>query len=164
MHIKSIFSIALFFSFFMMALLMPSAGYAQKDVPITIESGVIPPEFNLNNDTLIVASNGNPFYSMSMKKHFRKNYTGQFMMVDNIEKHAVENCRYVLYEGTGSAQAGGNTRLPGDPTSHQMTVHSSFYILDRKTKKEYSNPNLPSPKLIRGYINGLDKARQVPAK
>jgi len=164
MYVKPVCNIALFLSIVIPVLLKPSAGYAQKDVPITIESGIIPPEFNLDNDTLIIASNGNPFYGMSMKKHFRKNYTGHFMMADNIQKHAVENCRYVLYEGTGSVQAGGNTRLPGDPTSHQMTVHSSFYILDRKTKKEYSNPNLPSPKLIKAYITGLDKARQVPVK
>jgi hypothetical protein len=41
-----------------------------------------------------------------------------------------------------------------------MTTHSSFYILDRKTNKEYGNPNIASPKLIKAYIKGLDEARK----
>jgi hypothetical protein len=139
---------------------MPAALFAQKDLPITVESGIVPPEFNMNNDTLIIAATGNPFYSMSMKKHFKKSYTGEFIIVKNIGEHAIDHCRYVFYEGTGSVQAGGKTRLPGDPSSHQMTTHSNFYILDRKTNKEYLNPNIASPKLIKAYIKGLDEARQ----
>jgi hypothetical protein len=63
---------------------IPAALFAQKDLPITVESGIVPPAFNMNNDTLIIAATGNPFYSISMKKHFKKNYTGAFMIVKNI--------------------------------------------------------------------------------
>src|SRR5882724_2844804 len=79
---------------------IPAALFAQKDVPITVETGIIPPDFNHNNDTLIIYSPGNPFYVMSMKKHFKKSYTGNFIFTKNLDEHLVENCRYVLYEGT----------------------------------------------------------------
>ena len=131
---------------------------AQKDLAISVETGIIPPEFNKNNDTLLIFS-GNPFYNLSMKKHFNKNYTGPFLIVKSTTGHSVENCRYMFYEGTST-----NTKLIVDgPNKGKYTnniQHSNFYIEDRKTKEEFGNSNLPSPKLIRAYISGLDKARQ----
>jgi hypothetical protein len=130
----------------------------QKDIEISVATGIIPPEFNKNNDTLLIFS-GNLFYNLSMKKHFNKNYTGPFLIVKSLTGHSIENCRYVFYEGTS-----GNTKLIIDgPNKGKYTnniQHSNFYIEDRKTKEEYGNSNLPSPKLIKAYISGLDKARQ----
>ena len=145
----------------MMAFLFPAALFAQKDLPITVASGIVPPEFNKNNDTLLIYATGNPFYAMSMKKHFRKNYTGHFVMAGSYSEkdHSIENCRYVLFEGTSNTAIttiGG----PNNGQTRNMTGHESFYILDRKTKLEYANPNLASPKLIKAYIKGLDEARQ----
>jgi hypothetical protein len=138
---------------------LPLVSIAQKDVPITVESGIIPPEFNMNNDTFLIAATGNPFYALSMKKHFKKSYTGNFIVAKKISDHSVENCRYVLYEGTSTTTV-TTTGGPGGTQSHNYTGHQSFYIYDRKTKKEYNNPNIASPKLIKAYLKGLDAARQ----
>ena len=132
--------------------------FAQKDLEISVETGIIPPEFNKNNDTLLIFS-GNPFYNLSMKKHFKKSYTGPFLIVKSYKGHSEENCRYVFYEGTAT-KSKYNIDGPNKGITHYSTQHSNFYIEDRKTKEEYANPNMPSPKLIRAYITGLDKARQ----
>jgi|SRR6185312_3311885 len=158
MQVKNIFTISSRL-LFVLFIFLTSPGLFAQDVPITVESGIIPPEFNINNDTLIIASSGNPFYDMSMKKHFKKNYTGPFVLSKGFGGHSVENCRYVLYEGTS------NTTItyidgPKKGKSRNMTGHGSFYILDRKTNKGYNNPNIASPKLIKAYIKGLDEARQ----
>ena len=113
------------------AFLIPAALFAQKDLPITVESGIIPPEFNLNNDTLLIYSPGNPFYVMSMKKHFKKSYTGTFIFAKNLSEYSVDKCRYVLFEGTSNTTIttiGG----PNNGQSRNMVGHGSFYILDRK--------------------------------
>lgn len=137
--------------------------FAQK-LPFTIESGVIPPNFNQNNDTLLVISTQNPMYNMSMKKHFKKNYTGNFLMVKekNLDDYSINTCRYVFSEGminTKKYTIGG----PFDG-SRNVVTHDDFVILDRKTNTIYKNPNPPSVKLIKGYIAALDEARMVPIK
>jgi len=156
MHSKKIISRSLIM---LLMFVFPAVLFAQKDLPITVESGVIPPEFNKNNDTLIIYYPGNPFYKMSMNKHFKKSYTGAYVFAKNPGDYSIDRCRYVLYEGES------NTTIttidgPNKGQSRNMVGHSSFYIVDRKTKKEYSNPNLASPKLIKAYIKGLDEARQ----
>lgn len=159
MYTKLIFKIGSFFLLTGVLFIVPSKLFAQKDLPITVESGVIPPEFNQNNDTILIHTN-DVFYAMSIKKHFRKSYTGNFLVVKSLANHSIENCRYVFYEGTSTSTTvtvGG----PNNGQSRSRTETSSFYILDRKTKKEYANPNFPTPKLIKSYLSGLDKARQL---
>ena len=139
------------------AFLSPFKLFAQ-DLPITVESGIIPPEFNLNNDTLIIASTGNPFYGSYMKRHFKNDYTSQFIIAKP-EGHSIDNCRFVLYEGTTNTTI---TKIGGPEAgrSRNMVGHGSFYIVDRKTNTKYINPNLASPKLIKAYVTGLDEARK----
>ena len=157
MKIKHKASIIKNFLFVLIVFILPYKSFSQ-DVAITVESGVIPPEFNKNNDTLIIFSL-NPFYSMSMKKHLKRSYTGPFVIVRDFSKHSysVETCRYVLEESTGSR----NITTIGGPNNgtRSMVIHGSFVIYDRKTKAEYVNPNIFSPKLMRAYLKGLDEAR-----
>lgn len=132
--------------------------FAQKNkTPIDVSSGVIPPNFKENNDTLLIYS-VNPFYTMSMKKHFKKYYTGNFKFVKNPADYSLENCRYVMYEGTKTTihtTVGG----PRNGQSRDVVTHLNYKIVDRKTEKEYINPNLASPKLIKEYLLTLDAAR-----
>lgn len=158
MYSKKIFKIISMPLITLFSFLTSTQIFAQ-DMPITVESGIIPPEFNLNNDTFLIATTGNPFYSMSMKKHFKKNYTGNFLLTNDLSKHSIQNCRYVFYEGTSTTTIttiGG----PNKGQSRNMIGHASFYLVDRKTKEVYNNPNIASPKLIKAYIKGLDEARK----
>ena len=129
---------------------------AQK-TPLTKEARVIPPDFNQNNDTLLIFS-ANPFYTMSMKKHFRKKYTGNFVFVKNLDGYSIDRCRYVLYEGTLNTK---RTKIGGPFNGEvtNMTSHDSFSILDRKMNTQYINPNIASPKFLDAYAAALDKAR-----
>jgi hypothetical protein len=129
-----------------------------QDTPLTIEAGVIPEKFNQNNDTLLIFS-FNPFYNMSIKKHFKNNYTGNFIFVKSLEEHSVDNCRYVLYEGTlntGKIKVGG----PFNGQQTNTITHGNFTILDRQTDTQYINPNIASPKLVKAYAAALDEARK----
>lgn len=119
------------------SFLSVSKGFSQ-DIPITVESGVIPPYFNMDNDTLIIASTGNPFYAGSMKRHFKKNYTGPFILTNKFDEHPIKNCRYILFEGTSSTTI-IDLDGPNKGKSRNMVAHGSFYILDRKTNKQYVN-------------------------
>jgi hypothetical protein len=125
--------------------------------PLTKESGVIPPDFNQNNDTLLIIS-VNPFYTMSMKKHFRRKYTGNFKFVRSADGNSIEHCRYALYEGTVNTE---RTKIGGPFNGQQtnMISHGNFLIVDRKTNKKYVNPNIASSKFIDAYAAALDKAR-----
>lgn len=155
MKIKQNASMSKIFLFVLIVFVLPYKSFSQ-DVAITVESGVIPPEFNKNNDTLIIFS-ANPFYSMSMKKHFKRSYTGPFVLVRDFSKYSVENCRYVLYEGTENRTI---TTIGGpNAGTRGMVTHGNFVIVDRKTRAEYGNPNIFTPKLMKAYVKGLDEAR-----
>jgi hypothetical protein len=52
MNTKLILKIGSFLLLAGILFFAPSKLFAQKDLPITVESGVIPPEFNQNNDTI----------------------------------------------------------------------------------------------------------------
>jgi len=138
-------------------ILISLASCLAQKTPLTKESGVIPPDFNQNNDTLLIFST-NPFYTMSMKKHFQKNYTGNFKFVKSLDGYSIDRCRYVLYEGTLNTK----TTKIGGPFNGEvtnMTSHNSFSIFDRKTNTQYINSNIASPKLLNEYAAALDKAR-----
>ena len=131
---------------------------AQKTA-FTVEAGSIPPEFNQNNDTLLILAS-NPFYGASMKKHFRKGgYEGEYITVTKPNKYSVEHCRYVLYE-ISSRTTITNIGGPSNNMSHDMIQTEGFYINDRKTGKNYVNNNMPMPKLIHAYVAALDAARK----
>lgn len=124
----------------------------------TVEAGSIPPEFNQNNDTLLIFAS-NPFYGASMKKHFRKGgYEGEYTTVTKPSKYSVDHCRYILYE-IASRTTITNIGGPSNGMSHDMIQSEGFYINDRKTGKNYVNNNLPMPKLIHAYVAALEAAR-----
>jgi len=131
---------------------------AQK-TEFTVEAGVIPPEFNQNNDTLLIFSL-NPFYAGSMRKHFRKGgYTGEYETVTNLKKYSVDRCRYILYEITSRTSI-TNIGGPRDGMSRDMVRTAGFYIKDRKTGQNYVTDILPSPKNIHKYVAALEEARK----
>ena len=133
----------------------------QQDIALTKETHAIPSEFDKNNDTLLILSS-NPFYIMSMKKHFKRHYTGNYIFVHTINalnKYSVETSRYVLYEDintTTKTKVGG----PFNGQSRDVITHNSFRIEDRKTNINYINPNWFSTKMMENYLTALDDARK----
>jgi len=122
------------------------------------ENGMIPPEFNKNNDTLLIYS-GAHLYGIPMKNSFKKYYSGNFIFVNKPEKYSVETCRYILYETMSEIQSTYNTGANTTAT-RSIPVHDSFYILDRKTNIKYVNSNPATKKMMLEYFGALDEARK----
>ncbi len=158
MHLKKVFLVV--FVFTLLSIAGIKSASAQKE-SFTVESGVIPPEFNKGNDTLLIYAS-NPFYAGSMKKHFRKSgYTGEYETTTKPEKYSVEHCRYILYEITSSTNI--TTFVQGSPsqnTTRTRVQTEGWYIKDRVTGKNYLADMIPMPKLIHKYIAALDEARK----
>lgn len=126
---------------------------------ITIESGEIPPDMKSEDFTLIGVLKERGSYDKYVKIEFA-NYTGKYILATENEikdkYNDTNQYRYIMdYEReTASSFSGSNgksTNVPG----------KRYFILDRKTNKEYKRKTWSSfyAKEMQAYLKAIEAAK-----
>ncbi len=144
-----------YFSIFFLTLSLITKAQFQT---ISVEGGQIPPEFNLNNDTFLIARSGNFLYNNGMKNKFKKHYTGGYLVAKESDDYSLETCRFILFEEVGSYEKTVDRNTNGIGNMRFFT--SGFFIIDRKTKQKYIYKCNGSALSIEVYLKALDRYRK----
>lgn len=113
-------------------------GVAKKS--ITVEKGVVPPNFIKSNQTLIVLMWGTKSYDKYAMKAFNRFYDGKKIYLSlndllTVEKYQdLERFPYVFSQGPGDM-----TMYSGKSYSYTYSGSRPFHILDRKEGKFYNS-------------------------
>ncbi|MFZ4930377.1 hypothetical protein [Chryseobacterium sp. Mn2064] len=127
---------------------------------ITVESGEIPPDMKSEDFTLIGVLKERGSYDKYVEKAFA-DYTGKYVLATENEikeKYSdVDKYRYIMdYErATGSVMVVGSSKS-------QTVPGKRYFILDRKTNKEYNRKTWSSfyYKEMQAYLKAINEVKK----
>lgn len=127
---------------------------------ITVESGEIPPDMKSENFTLVGVLKERGSYDKYVKKEFA-NYTGEYVLATENEiqdKYSdIDKYRYIMdYERETASIHYAGTR------KSQTVPGKRYFILDRKTNKEYKRKTWSSfyAKEMQAYLKAIEAVRK----
>jgi hypothetical protein len=136
---------------FLIAAIASSTG---KNVTVSVQQGLIPPEFNPSKDTLLVLKNS--LYGIGVAKTFRsafKDYKGPYKLINEKEQinYDTVNYKYVLYMSHNASNIIKADGRPGAGTA-------SAVIQRRSDRKEFRSVGVPDwGRLLKNYVKTLNE-------
>lgn len=150
MIMKSFFITRVYFFFVFLFFLFSC--YSVKNIPISINSGQIPPQLT-TTDTLLVVKSNIPGTNTGLEKNFKQSYSGNFLIIreKELQDFPPSKFRYLfasVYHGTSY------TSSTGKPSGAAF----SCGITDRLTNQEYRTDTYGSyTQLTKAYIEALNQ-------
>jgi hypothetical protein len=128
---------------------------------------VIPPEFHLNNEVLLIEDYGINLVKRGIYKRKLKlgNYKGEIQFViseKKLKQISIETSRYMLFEQADYVLGKWETSpIPGSKAEYKPSYnrYHGYSILDRKTGTIYHNHNSYDKENLKIYFSALEAAR-----
>lgn len=169
---KNLLSVSVIIFFMIIGI----ASSGTKNLTFSKEGGQIPPEFGIQNDTLLVISHSEDWgYNKYLKKNFSGNYFGNYKIItkSELKNYPTEKYRFVFdhklnhttkisttnSNGNSNPQYGGTTINTTKTSSYVSS--DVFLITDRKTDKDFvTKSSAFYSKLMTDYIKSLENIRR----
>lgn len=137
------------------AMLLLNSCSIQQYIDGTANPVALPPDLGKDDAYLMVQLEGRNSHDRYLRKHFKRNYRGNHLFVDNEELNSpryadAERYRYVFFANIIRMGAGSNA-----------SASYSYYVYDRMTKRTHT-PTLSGSwfaAYIKGYAINLEKQR-----
>lgn len=154
--------------FLVMVSALCAHSFAQRNL-LAKEDDAIPPGFGKVKTTLLVINNGNFQVDKCLEKTFEKYYTGNYLIIDEMEQY---NKRYndtVKYKYTfivyTDNQKGKWVRGGGGSSGYERqgpTTNYSYGVMDRTDSKEYHISFFGGgyKGLMEAYVKKLEEERK----
>ncbi len=112
-------------------LLFPSCNVHKVTALLTVEDGAIPPQFGVDESTLLVVELGKRWHDKYLERHFKANYSGKYLLVTREELVSDQ------YADTTQYRFAFLSAYDVYPTGNSAYHAFAYSIMDRATDEPY---------------------------